>query len=149
MRLHSLIDNIVRRAIAKIAFNYTAYTEGAAFVLQGDFDVTRRFVRHGDSPDYPLVVADYEPTLADDTVECRQTIGHLITLNWTDDRRNIVAQVSPFNMIRYRISLAREYRGERRDIRRGHVFDPVTHRISDLFRTSLHIPKMIIPGGKL
>ncbi|MGH9961076.1 MAG: hypothetical protein ACREBC_28810, partial [Pyrinomonadaceae bacterium] len=36
---------------------------------------------------------------------------------------SIIAQVSLFNWVTYCVSLAREYPGERRDIRRGNFFD--------------------------
>ncbi len=42
------MDTTRFRAIAKIAFNYLAYTNGATVTLHSDFDPVRRFIRYGD-----------------------------------------------------------------------------------------------------
>lgn len=44
------IDDVVRRAITKIAFNYLAKMHGAQFALHPAFDGIRRFVRYGERP---------------------------------------------------------------------------------------------------
>ena len=41
-------DKMIARAVAKIAFNYLAKTQGADFVLPQDFDSVRRFIRHSE-----------------------------------------------------------------------------------------------------
>jgi len=73
------IDDIVWRAIAKIAFNYLAYWQGAAFVLHPAFHVIRRFIRYGERPDYPLIQVADEAILADEPIEGERRLGNLIT----------------------------------------------------------------------
>lgn len=141
VEITSRIDGIIRRSVAKIAFNYMAKMSGADFVLHQDFNVTRSFIRHGVLPGYPLVVTSQRPILADDHPTRRQTEGHLITLNWTPSRRSVVGQVSLFNEITYIVSLARNFSGVWRPIRSGHHFDVSRRRITALGATSLTLPR--------
>ena len=134
------IDPVVKRCIAKYAFNYLAYVMGREFALLPDFDATRAYIRHDVFPGYPVVLADDVPILRTDTRVRRQTNGHLLTLNWTRDRRHIVAQVSLFNHIRYRVTLARGFSGLWRPICSGHHFDLEKHQVSSLVATSLKVP---------
>jgi len=134
------IDSVIRRAVAKIAFNYAAFTAGPVLLLDPAFDVTRRFIRFGDKPDYPLVVVDDVPILYDDMRTARQTSGHLITLEWAPCGRDAVSQVALFNWIRYRISVGRHFTGIWREIRSGHHFDHESRQIHQL----VGLPKFLL-----
>ena len=138
--INTKIDPVIKRCAAKIAFNYMAYTAGRVFVLHTAFNVTRTYIRYGESPEYPLVVADDTPILANDTRTLRQTEGHLITVNWTADNKHVVGQLSLFNRVTYRVSLARDFAGLWRHIRSGHHFDLGSRQIAPLAATSLTIP---------
>lgn len=140
MYVNMQIDPVVKRCVAKYAFNYMAHVEGRDFALLPAFDATRAYIRQGSSPGYQIVAADNTPILATDTRTARQTVGHLVTLNWTADKRHIVAQVSLFNRVTYRVSLARDFSGLWRPIRSGHHFDIASGRISPLAATSLIVP---------
>lgn len=133
------IDPVVKRCIAKYAFNYMAYVTGRDFALLPAFNATRTYIRHGTSPGYQIVAADDTPILATDSRTARQTDGHLVTLNWTTDKRHVVGQLSLFNRVRYRVSLARNFSGLWRPIRSGHHFDLETRQISPLIATSLFV----------
>ena len=76
------INKGIRQCMAKYAFNFLAFVVGSAFVLETDFDVTRRFIRYGDTPGYDLVRERFGPILRDDSAMHRQTSGHLLTVNW-------------------------------------------------------------------
>jgi len=43
------IDRTLYRGLSKIVFNYLAYNLGSDFVLKGDFDSIRRFIRYDES----------------------------------------------------------------------------------------------------
>lgn len=126
------IDELVQRCVGKIAFNYLARRYGVDHARHANFDTIRSFVRYGNAPNYPLVVVDQEPILATDQVLRRQTNGHLVTVSWASDGRSILGQVSLFNELRYRICLARDCDGGRRDIGSGHHFDIETRQITAL-----------------
>jgi len=138
--VNSRIDPVVKRCSAKMVFNYLAYVTDRAFVLLPTFNPIRAYIRHGTSPGYLLVNADDTPILATDDRTRRQTEGHLITVNWTCGNRHVVGQLSLFNRVRYRVSLARNFSGLWRPIRSGHHFDFDTRRVSPLMATSLHVP---------
>lgn len=140
VEVRARVDNLVLRCVAKIAFNYLAYFEGRDFVLHDSFDPIRRFIRYGEPAAYPLVVVDGQPILSDDYQHLRQTNGHLVTVNWAADGRSIVGQVSLFNEARYRVSLARNFSGLWRPLRRGHHFDLASRRVDALVGTSLAMP---------
>ena len=136
------IDPVVKRCIAKYAFNYMACVGGRDFALLPAFNVTRNYIRQGHSPSHQLVVADDLPILASETRSLRHVEGHLATLNWTADKRHIVSQITLFNRVRYRVSLASNYTGLWRPIRRGHFFDLSSRTISPLVATSLLVPRV-------
>lgn len=124
------IDDTIRRAMAKIAFNYLARWEGGDFVRHSSFDQIRSFVRHGITAPYPLVRINQDPILTDESSKRR--LGHLVTVAWAADGASIVAQVSLFNWLTYVVCLARNYKGERRTIRRGHFFNIYDREIHEL-----------------
>lgn len=123
VEVKAVIDGIILRCAAKIAFNYLTKTAGISFVLTRDFDPIRCYIRYGVDPGYHIVRIDQHPILADDTVNRRHTNGHLITTGWSPDRRHIVGQVSLFNWATYRVSLARGFSGLWRELRSGHHFN--------------------------
>jgi hypothetical protein len=126
------IDDAVLRAFAKIAFNYLSYHEPVDFVLHQSFDPMRNFIRYGTHVSYPLVIVDDNPILRDEPVEGKRRLGHIITVNWASDKVSIVSQVSIFNDATYVACLARNFLGERRDIRRGHFFNVNSNEILEL-----------------
>jgi len=140
VEITTTVDALVLRCVAKIAFNYLASTQSREFVLQDDFDIARRFIRYAERPPYPIAIIDFEPILRDDAMRRRQTNGHLVTVSWADDRVSILAQVSLFNHARYRVSLARHFRGIWRQIRSGHHFDIERRKVGPLLGTSLVVP---------
>ena len=140
INVHGKIDAVVKRCAAKIAFNYLAYTSGANFVRGDEFNTVRSYIRHGTTPDYSLIRVSDDPILADDLRHSRQTEGHLVTVNWTGDKRHIIAQLSLFNRVTYHVYLARNFQGFWREIRSGHHFDVGRRSIDELTATSLIVP---------
>jgi len=127
------IDDIVCRAVAKIAFNYMAYWQHAAFALHPAFDVIRTFIRYGDQPGYPLVQVADEAILGDEPIEGSRRLGNLITTGIAMDGVSIFAQVSLLNQLTYRVALARDFPGAiPPDFVRGHLFSLGNHRILEL-----------------
>jgi len=130
--LEGTIDQKIFRAIAKISFNYLAYWQGPELLHEPSFDTARRFIRHGEQPGYRMVAIREEAILADERDTEQRRLGHLITTNWAQDRVSMMAQVSMFNWVTYCVSLAPEYPGERRDIRRGNFFNVANGEILEL-----------------
>ena len=128
------INSIVKRNIAKIAFNYLAHWEGRGFVLNEKFGPIRNFIKRNTEPSYEVVRIDGKPILIDEPKGGQRRLGHIVTVNWASDNTSIVAQVSLFNMIRYRVSLARDYTALHRpfEIAKGHFFDVSSREILEL-----------------
>jgi hypothetical protein len=135
-QVESTIDSTIQRAVAKIAFNYLTHWEGAEFVRQSTFDTVRDFVRHGRRSSYPLVHVTNAAILHDERDSPERRLGHIITLNWATDGESIVAQLALFNTLKYSVSLARSFGGERRDIDRGSFFNIADRQIVALGRRS-------------
>jgi hypothetical protein len=131
-KVEALVDSIVLRAVAKIAFNYLAYREGRDFLLHEAFNPIRAFIRKGEGTTPPLIQAMERPVLAGEPIEGQRLLGHLITVDWAVDNVSIIAQVSLFNWMTYSVSLARDFPGERRDIQHGHLFNIPTRTILPL-----------------
>jgi hypothetical protein len=121
----------IRRCIAKYAFNYLAFVCGELFVLRSDFNYIRNFIRFGSMPPYPAVVESFKPILQTDSPTRRQTNGHLLTLEW-EGTDLLVGQVSLFNYLTYRVTLARRFAGLWRQIRDGLHFNIENRRFRRL-----------------
>src|SRR6266516_6924351 len=126
------MDQSIQRAMAKIAFNYLAYLQGARFALRADFDELRRYIQWGDHPGWQPVVPTFQKVLTDENRNWRQTYGHLITLDW-NLRNAPLVRFSPFNEITYIVRTCETYSGLWFDgLRSGHLFDIETRSISRL-----------------
>jgi hypothetical protein len=123
-QISSQVDSTIFRAIAKIAFNYVACVHGASFILRTDFDYLREYIRYRKELPWPPVIPTSEPILALDSRRYRQTNGHLITFDWNASGDGLLAQVSLFNLMTYRVLFCLRYRGIWSDsMRTGHHFD--------------------------
>ena len=128
--IHAVIDDVVLRAITKIAFNYLAYVAGAVFVLHQDFDVVRQFVRGGGPGDWSPVSLRRHQFLLGDASPSQPKPSHSLDLAWSEDGTSPVAQVRFFNGNTYRVTFTWNYHGIWRPLRIGHHFDLETRRIS-------------------
>ncbi len=115
-------DAALARAVAKIAFNYLAKMQGAAFALQAGFDPVRRFVRDGDGEAVGFVQPHVGPGVGGMQGKPAPRC-HSVSLYWDQDRRAILSGVSPFNALAYVVRLCADFRGVWREILSGHVFD--------------------------
>ncbi len=131
-KVDGVIDSTIFRTVAKIVFNYLAYWEGRNFLLHQSFDPLRSFIRYGKQAEYPLVRVDDNPIFGDETAKGRRRLGHIVTVDWAEDKISIFSQFSLFNGASYKISLARNFSGKKRNIRRGHFFNVNSQEILDL-----------------
>jgi hypothetical protein len=133
--MRSTIDNSILRAIAKITFNYLAYTMGDEFVLESWFDEIREYIRYGTIRGTKPVRVEAGPILYNGNGTSQRTEGHLITLDWGDQYDlKIIARVSLFNRLVYHIILCRHYRGLHQEIRGAHFFDLKNRTVRELKR---------------
>jgi hypothetical protein len=125
---------VVRRCLAKIAFNYLAFVAGEEFAKRPDFDAVRAFIRHGTEPENDLVRVGRRPILATELLTgARVTNGHIIAVEALLDKRQIQARLALFNSLKYRIILAPNYGGLW--FARGHHFDIEARKCTELIQS--------------
>lgn len=127
------IDSIIRRSIAKIAFNYLTYWQGAEFVLQQVFNPIRFYIRKGDREENtPFVIFRSESILKDEPSQELRRLAHIVTVNWAQSGYSIISQVSLINFISYTVQLTRNYPEQISNLRKGHFFNLGDHKIYEL-----------------
>lgn len=143
VELAGVIDQIVVRTVAKIAFNYLAHQVGASFALDPSFDAIRRFVRYGERAWRNFASARNERLLADEDRIYRHTRGHIVIVEWKGATSwGVRAWVSPFDELSYTVLLSRTGPRLWWPIDRGHHFDWETHQFSRL----TGIPSPLLPA---
>jgi hypothetical protein len=139
VEVSAVLDDMNLRCIAKIAFNYLAKIAGIDFVVKREMDPIRSYIRYGKKPGYEAVTIKGDPILAFDSIRLRQTNGHLLTLDWSADGRNLIGQVSLFNFTAYRVVLLRNFSGIWRPIRSGHHFNIDSKEVHQLLGISKNL----------
>lgn len=138
LMIGAVFDATIARAIAKISFNYLAYSLGPGYARYRDFDSIRRFIRYGEGEWRDLVASTDEPILAEDTRRVRTTRGHLLTLsNGGGMAGPIVGSVSLYNDMTYRVALSARTPGVARRVRKGHHYNLRTLTVKRLVDGSL------------
>ena len=117
-------DPIIRRCIAKIAFNYLAHTlsENTRLLLRADFDHVRTYIRDGVIPENELVVVIGNPRLTEESRQGSLVDGHMVSVGWSMGD-NILCNLSIFNAMTYQVALCRKYRGLWFALSTMHSFD--------------------------
>jgi hypothetical protein len=132
-RVTYIFDEIIRRCISKIAFNYLAHAlaEDTRLLLRDDFDPVRRYVRYGDLPESQFVSIFGSPRLNEESRKGSLVDGHLIAAGWnTND--NILCNLSIFNAMTYQVVLCRKFQGLWFSFGSMHSFDLETREAKKL-----------------
>jgi hypothetical protein len=122
------IDAKTWRAIAKIAFNYLTFHEGAQYVLADRFDPIRDFIT-GIRTDRAMVRLLNAPILAQETNHWRAFEGHLVA--YQTEGKSLRGKVSLYNSITYDVMLCADL-GLYYRLNNGHAFDPIDHQVTQL-----------------
>ena len=119
------VDTTLRRAAAKIGFNCAAKMLGCAVMMRNDFQLIRRFIRHGEEP-RPLVSAqDWSPLVGQSAATSN---AHVCAVGWEPARFELIGLVCLFNRVTwYGIRLAHSVTNEWSGVSFRHLFDAVTH----------------------
>ena len=122
----------VQRGIAKIAFNYLAYRQGAQFVLAPAFDAIRQFIRLGRMPPLPLVDTGYELPFRTNASEGHVLVVHWVSLESHSSHRNLLGVVSLFSALRHTVVLAEDYAGPWFDLPIAHLYNVKALTVSEV-----------------
>jgi hypothetical protein len=130
VHMEGVVDTIIFRCMAYLAFNYFAFQLGPEIALSPHFQEIRSFARYGERPSVPIVSVSQEPILKYDSMTKRQSNGHLVTLQCLGDG-SIVSKVSLFNDLTYTVIVSRRYPILFRKAC-GHLFDIESKLIAPL-----------------
>jgi|SRR5271157_16802 len=134
INFESEFNSVVRRCLAKIAFNYLAWAAGPDFALRPEFDRVRSFILHGTEPSDEIVYLHKKPIVAQELIGgIKITDGHLVALEAMPDQHKVEVLLSLFNSLRYRIVLSSDYDGLW--FAKGHHFDILSRKVSELAPT--------------
>jgi hypothetical protein len=122
------VDNLVRRAAAKIMFNYAAKVLGCSAVRHSDFHAIRNFVRYGEEQE-PLVCVSRVSILAG--AEAATSRTHALGMQWSSEKKELLGLLSFFNEITYGVRICRSSGKDWTTVDVRHFFDPVKRSIAE------------------
>ncbi len=127
------IDTTIRRAVAKIAFNYFTYCY-AAVAAMDQFRGVRDYIRF-EAPTDPDPVAIVAKPILGNTPPGTQILAHVLTVRWNKILHRVVAQVTLFGWLQYEITLSRErFIFPPSFVDSGHAFNPFAGQVAELTR---------------
>ena len=111
----------IRRALAKIAFNYLTYREGPDYALLKAFDPIRKYIRYGEKPSLSLPPVLSLEGLPFDRINTpkgevlmdgpKRPVIHFVSLAVKTAERNVLGAVSLFSFMAHRVMLAEAFTG--------------------------------------
>jgi len=120
-------DILIYRAIAKIAFNYLAYTMSRDFALQPIFDRIRTFI-HEDSETTTMVKRISPMKIFGDREEAARRRGHILGIELAADNATIRGFVEFFGVMTYEVTLGK-FGQIAIPISAGHYFDVTSKQV--------------------
>jgi len=122
----------LERAIAKIAFNYAAYTQVQGFALREQFHPIRRYIRYGEHPGYQVLGRKKTDifTLESESHPGMVAVFHVVTITEPTNAEAVLAQVSLFNWMQWEVALSQVAAPSLRRI--GHLFNIKTRTVHEL-----------------
>ena len=117
---------MMKRAIAKISFNYLAHQLGAEFAALPAFDPIRRFVRYGDDPPRIPVISTFDLPFRTNRQDDQRPVVHFINLSTHEAHRNLLGGVMLFGFMNHTIMLAENFTGPWPYLPVAHVYNVST-----------------------
>ncbi|MDO8531059.1 MAG: HNH endonuclease [Dehalococcoidia bacterium] len=94
-------DELVKRAIAKIAFNYLTWVYGIRVALNQGFNPIREYVRYGRLSKTPFINRISNLPIKVGAREAHDRDGHVLLIDWAPRIRGVIAQVALFCAMPY------------------------------------------------
>lgn len=131
--MEGTIDQTVRRAVAKIAFNYFASAYPTLAPMDQFRDV-RRYIRWGEDPgENPVSVS--ARSILGGLPSSQHIVAHIVATRWDGGAHQVIAQVSLFGWVQYRVVLSTSrFLIVPTCIESGHIFNPYAKQIAPLTR---------------
>jgi len=127
-----IMDAVIFRTIAKVAFNYLTKIKGAEYVLNSKFDAIREYIRAGGKANSRLVRVEKGHILAEETNKWHFLEGHIFTI---ETRGNtIISKISLTNKFDFYYVVNLGDMGPIwHDIKSGHAYSLKEDKILQLF----------------
>lgn len=114
---HSItITSEMRRAIAKVAFNYLAHVAGPTLCLAPAFDTLREYVRFGRIPSLDPVHSDDTLPFATKRDDGGRPVVHWLGLSSHESHSNLLGSVMLFGSLNHTIVLAEGFTAHQLDL---------------------------------
>jgi len=132
VEIEGIMDVVIFRTIAKIAFNYLAKVRTAEYALSPKFDSVRNFIHNGCDPKVKLVTIERGHILAEETDKKYFLQGHIFTLETRGS--TIISKISLTNMFNfYYVVTLGDIGPIWHDIKSGHAYSSEEDKIIQLF----------------
>jgi len=133
LRVSGTIDDVVLRAIAKIAFNYLIYHfEGVARMDQ--LAGIRHYIRYGDNPFRRSFVSVSKGSSFGNVPPEVRLEAHMVAIDWDWRRKRLVGNVSLFDWAKYSLAFGDGFAIPMAHVRSAHIFNPHARAIAPLTR---------------
>lgn len=141
--VEGIIDDVLFRAIAKIAFNYLAKVKGAEFTLDSKFDTIREYIKTGVKPNFKIVEIKEGHILAEETNNKYIFEGHIFTIQTKSN--HIIGKVSLSNTFAFYYVVNLGELEVWHDLKSGHAYSLKDDKIIELFSpTMTTVPKLYV-----
>lgn len=117
-----VITDLMRRAIAKIAFNYLTFRQGAEFALLKAFDPIRSFIRYGSEPPSAAIHSTMDLPFRSALPPDQRPVLHWIEIAAHPSHRNLLATVMLFGFMNHAVMLAEDFPGPWPELPLAHAF---------------------------
>jgi len=122
IHLFALTD-VLRRAVAKIAFNYLAYTNGKELAQRPEFDEIRDFIRYGTPAGHRPVTVVPTTRLGIVGEDGEVPVVHYLILERDDTEKAVLAHITLFHWVVYKVVLISESPSDLEVTGSGHLFN--------------------------
>lgn len=130
--IEGIMDVVIFRTMAKIAFNYLAKVKTAEYTLSPKFDTVRDFIQTGNKADFKLVNIEQGHILAEETDKKYFLQGHIFTIETRGS--TIISKIALTNMFNfYYVVTLGDIGPIWHDIKSGHAYSLEEDKIIPLF----------------
>lgn len=140
VEIEGVMDSVILRTIAKIAFNYLAKAKGADYALDQSFDSIRDYIMTGNKPNFGIVRIEKGHILAEETKNQYILEGHIFTIETRGD--DIISKIALTNALNFYYVI---YLGKIgliwHDIKSGHAYSLKEDKMIPLFSPTFLILK--------
>jgi hypothetical protein len=144
VEIEGVIDSMIFRTIAKIAFNYLAKIKGANYALDQRFDLIRDYIKTANKQNFKMVRIEKGHILAEETRSKYFLEGHLFTIETRYN--NIISKIALTNTLGFYYVV---YLGKLgliwHDIKSGHAYSLKEDKMIPLFSPTFLILRSKLP----